>query len=709
MEQRKSVVPWKVLFLIFIVSTIVRGIIAQYAGEYVIFGDEFTHVKLAQNIAAGDWLVLRGAHVNYTECLYSIVISPVFLLTHNTKVAHMMILWINAALMSSAIFPIFLTAKKFLTNSRHIWLAVAYGLLIGEMNYTLQVMQENLNYPLMMCFFLAFTHVILEKRNNILYVSGLGVFAFLLSRCKQMNLAIVLAVLLYFMIQLLLDKTMRRQAARDTLVYIGTYLALKIVFDFAMNIIMANAVTMGNGEKLINSILRTLLDFDTMPKLIYPAIIYVVFTVLATGIFPLPLLVGNWKVLSEKSKKMLTLTLSYIFIMIAAICLIIVPSENLGDLTIRFHSRYYFYAFILIIILFLHLYEEHQKENVGGPEPVFLLGYGAILMAFVPITTTEIAAHVDGVSTLYLRLLNRSDVLMNAGKCILIALASVGIYCVYKKHLKKLLGLTVIILSTAILINSALYVRYDKNLSYHSTIIDDAMILNEYLPDWVSEQDFEEDILIVANEYEASTFAFECYLSTPYRLASSGKMDFAVGLVIDFNNVNLAAYNNYWRASYEEPPKFIISTLELPLQSYDEVDLGLETFHLLQWNGGEVRLLRSESNIYGDRWLGDMAATLQVAGSSGCTDAVLSLTVDNPLLGEDITVSYSDGSGYLGSFVIPGINQTVELEIPIYKPADAVAYTVAITPMQTVQPDNGDSRSLSFRLLDYQITEKCTD
>ena len=154
--ERSRRIPWKALIFLFIVSTIFRGVFAVKSGQYTVFGDEFLHVKLAQSIADGYGLMIRGTPYNYTTCLYSFVISPVFLLTKNMDAAHTLILWVNAALMSSAIFPVFFLAKRYLKNHRNVWLVVAYSLLICEMNYTMQVMQENLNYPLMMCFFLHF-------------------------------------------------------------------------------------------------------------------------------------------------------------------------------------------------------------------------------------------------------------------------------------------------------------------------------------------------------------------------------------------------------------------------------------------------------------------------------------------------------------------------------------------------------------------------
>lgn len=697
-KARKN--TWITLVVLFISSTIFRGILASSFGEYTIFADEFLHVKLAQNIAMGNGIVIRGALFNYTECLYSIVIAPVFLLTHNMEAAHTMILWINAALMSSAVFPIFLIAKKFLTESKHVWIAVAYGLLISEMNYTLEVMQENLNYPLMMWFVLAFTCVILEKRDNIFNVSGLGAFAFLLSRCKEMNQAITLAVVAYFAIQFLLDREERRQTAKNALIYIGTYLVTKLAFDFVMSVLLADAVKGGN----VANIVLNVLNWDMIRQLFYPAITYAVFTVLAIGIFPLPMLMGNWKILSEKTKKLLVLALWHVFISISAICVLIYPAENLGAMLIRLHLRYYFYDFVIIFILFLQYYEESRKHDESESAPLFLLGCGVAFMSVLPMTLAW--GFFDGVSTSYLLLMSENDAMKSAARCILVSITVLGMYFYFKKNMKSVVILTSGILTIAILANSIVYIKEEAKWKKNAASKNDAIILNEYLSSSASDLNSSEHILMIADRVAGSTRTFECYFNNEYRLTDVETINsLDVGVEINFNNLLLTTFNTNWYASFTEPPEFIISISSFPLQGYEEIDLGLEVYHLFQWNGEKVKLLKRESNIYGDRWLGDAAAKVQLAGSTDCTEAILALTVDSGVLGTDIIVNYTDDSGYSGSFIIPYPGERTTIEIPIYKAADAVSYVVTMTPTQAAQPNNGDSRQLSFRLLDYQVIE----
>lgn len=691
--EKSQRIPWIVLIFLFMISTFFRGINAVEFGQYGVFGDEFLHAKLAQSIADGYGLMIRGTPYNYTTCLYSLIISPVFLLTESMDTAHTLILWINAALMSSAIFPIFFLAKRYLKNGRHVWIVVAYSLLICEMNYTMQVMQENLNYPLVMCFFLAFACVTDDEKSNIKHTAGLGAFAFLLSVCKDMNLAIILAVPIFYLVQVLTGRYARRSSVKAGLVYTLTFLFLKIVYTNAMSFVLEDAV----GSGLTFSGIRSVLNYQTIRLLIYPAILYVLYTVIATGIFPLPLVIGNWKILSTKAQNMVLLLVSYVFMAIAAMLVITVPVENIGTMEIRFHSRYFFYAFIPIIIIFIHLYEEIRRasDSVEIVKTKNILGCVAILISFLPLIPT-IGCHVDGPSTLFLRIFAENDVLKMTLRCTLVIAICLGIYSITNKYIRTVYVIAVLSLLTSAFIGPYYYKLYQYNAP---TKKNDALVLNDFFSDFGDGWNAGEKILILAPQ----DFAFECYFKEPYRCIPPDYL--SVGETVDFGKLSLLSYNAGWTDPAAIAPEYIISLGAYPLQGYDELDIGLEEHHLLRKNGQDIKLNYRETGIYADRWLGTDPAVLELAGTPECTSAQLILRVDNWLLGADAIVNYTDSTGYTDSFVIPNAEEQLDICIPVSKMSGETAYTVTLTSEQTMVPDNGDTRQLAFRLLHYQIDE----
>lgn len=694
--ERSRRIPWKALIFLFIVSTIFRGVFAVKSGQYTVFGDEFLHVKLAQSIADGYGLMIRGTPYNYTTCLYSFVISPVFLLTKNMDAAHTLILWVNAALMSSAIFPVFFLAKRYLKNHRNVWLVVAYSLLICEMNYTMQVMQENLNYPLMMCFFLAFSYVTDNENSKMQYIIGLGTFAFLLSICKYMNLAIILAVPGFYLVQVVSSRHARLSSIKAGLVYSLTFLLLKVVYSNVMSAFLEDAVGGEIASSRVQKI-QSLLDYQKTKQLIYPAILYVIYVVIATGIFSLPMVLGHWRSLTKRAKKMMLLTVFHVLIAIAAICALIVPSENLGDIEIRFHSRYFFYAFIPIIILFIHLYEglQEQRDTKGIFNSISILGCEMVLMSFLPLIPGP-GSFIDGPSTLFLWIFVESDVLKNTLSCILIIFIGLGIYFLTNKYIRIVYVITGMILLTSACIGPYYYEFCQYKAPAKKN---DALLLNEFFSGFNDGWNTGEKILILPQD-----FAFECYFREPYRCTVPEYL--STGEIVDFGKLPLLSYNANWTDPTAIAPEYIITAGDYPLQGYDELEIGLEQHHLLQKNGVEIKLDYRESGIYSDRWLGTESAVLQLAGAPECTSAQLVLRVDNWLLDSDAVVNYTDSTGYTGSFIIPNTEEQVDICIPVSKISGETAYTVTLTSEQTVAPDNGDSRQLAFRLWQCQLIEE---
>ena len=218
--------PWKQLLMLFVVSVLLYSIIAWNFGDYRIFYDEVAHNNYAKAIAVGDFFEFRGEPIWYFEILYSIIISPVFMLFDDMVLAHYAIMFLNSVMMSSAVFPIYLIASQLLEDKRLIWLATIYGVLIPERLYSLSVIQENLNYPLMMWFFCLFAYVVCNSRNNISLPVSLAGASLLLTAVKQMNLAVVLTIIFYYLYCIVIYREERKRYIRDILCYSILYFGL---------------------------------------------------------------------------------------------------------------------------------------------------------------------------------------------------------------------------------------------------------------------------------------------------------------------------------------------------------------------------------------------------------------------------------------------------------------------------------------------------
>ena len=638
---------------------------------------------------------MRGVRLNYTEILYSLIISPAFLLTDNTEISHTIIMWFNAALMSSAVYPIYFTARTFLNKQSHIWFIVAYGLLIGEMNYTMQTMQENLNYPLMMWFFLAIVHVFVEGKGKPNYIVGIGALAFALSICKQMNLGCVIAVILYLLVQILVQPRLWRRTLKQAILFGASFLGFKAIYM----LIMKQFLT---GPSMVGSLTETILnalDINVAKQLIYPVLVYLVYTVLATGIIPIPVLTASMRKMNGKHKQFLIFLFCYLITYIGVICIIITQNENLGDLSIRFHSRYFFYAFIPIQILFLCFYEKYQNINIKSA----MICIGGWIVLLTILTSTDKRSFVDSVSTLFLRFFSGSDMLLAVEKCVLALVAIICMYFLCIRGMKEIYVLNFLILGV-MSIGATYYYSFDVYHSHSWTKADDALVLNEHFSSEDEGWNSGEQILVLqtGGSSEMRTFVLESYLNEPYHLARYQYLN--VGEEIAFGALPFYSYNiGEWTEPDMNAPKYIISPTKLHMQGYKELDLGMEMYKLYQRTGGVVKLNYAESGIYEDRWIGNEPANLSISGTVGYTAATLRFSADNTILGTDVTVAYTDDSGYADNFVVPQTEVRTGIELPVYKGSDETSYSISITPDSAVQPGNGNERFLSFRLFDPEI------
>ena len=706
MESRKQKIqwkinPWMVVLGVFVLSTIATGLFSLSYAEYGVFPDEHAHVEFAKSIAAGNGIKFRGTFAYYPEILYSLFISPVFVICRDMNLAHIILFWLNSALMSSAIVPLYLLAKRYLRKPVHIALVTAYGVMSGEMIYATCVMQENLNYPLIMWFFLVFSIVVLEGRTRTLNLCGLGGLLYLVSICKQMNLALVMGTGLFLLIEFFAFADRRRETSKILILVFGTFFVLRITHNYIVNSVVS--IT-SDGANIKTSIIDTL-NLERIKQLIYPAIMYVFFTVVATGILPLPVIVGNWNSLPQKSQRLGMLIVCFVTVSICAICILIVPNENLGSIELRYHSRYFFYSFSVIIMLALSVLENVSETSHNNTTACYVLFGVAILTAFVAIIPA-VGSHVDSLSLYWLKRFIGNDFMINSLRVIFIVLIMIGIWILHNEcHRTLLIYVFGLLLVYSVLSHRLAIIDYTNGRNYHADKKSDALMIDDYFSGRAEDQ--KGPVLIVGSGY-VSEAILECYLqTTDYVYTYYSDIPSLVGEPLDFSQV---PYHGFLEGVWHDPsgtePKYIICDSDISLTGYDEVNLDLKEYHLFKRNRDKIYVERSANGISNDSWVETDPAELMIAGTAGCTSATLELTVDNWLMGHDMVVPYVDGTGYEGTLTIPFTSAPTEIEIPVYKEADSMAYQITITPSESVQPDNGDPRFLSFRITSYDITEE---
>jgi hypothetical protein len=160
---------WHMLLGLWAVATAYH--FAQSLGHVTpsIFTDELLYQKLSQSLAAGDGLTVRGSHVIFPAFLPALVQAPAWLV-QDIPIAYGLVKALNAAVMTSAVFPAYWLARQLVRDSSAI---LAAGLVAASpaLVYHSYLGSEALAYPV---FFFAVA-VMIREFGAPSFARGLGV------------------------------------------------------------------------------------------------------------------------------------------------------------------------------------------------------------------------------------------------------------------------------------------------------------------------------------------------------------------------------------------------------------------------------------------------------------------------------------------------------------------------------------------------------
>ena len=133
---------------VFILSVIVYGIIAAvFTSTVHIDVDEELYTALARTFHYQGRFGTGDDILNYSCVLYSMLISLAYYFYEPDRILFLMRL-IGVISMCSAVFPIWLLAKKVLKDDREAFIISLFTMILPYMFDTSYLMQEVLSYPL---------------------------------------------------------------------------------------------------------------------------------------------------------------------------------------------------------------------------------------------------------------------------------------------------------------------------------------------------------------------------------------------------------------------------------------------------------------------------------------------------------------------------------------------------------------------------------
>jgi len=155
---------------------LLRFILAVTTSAYPMVNiDEFLYYGMARSIAAGKGLMFRGQPANYSYILYSLVLSPVYLLgLEGPALYRALQLW-NILIVSLSVFPIYRLAEAFTRDGTRAVQVAAVSMLLPDFMIGQLMMCENVIIPLFFLLVLAaYRYSESGRRQDILLVGALG-------------------------------------------------------------------------------------------------------------------------------------------------------------------------------------------------------------------------------------------------------------------------------------------------------------------------------------------------------------------------------------------------------------------------------------------------------------------------------------------------------------------------------------------------------
>lgn len=179
--------------LILVFSAAVRVFLSIYPKTAFTYNDELFNLELSQNLFLRGSLTVYNAPVHFTKLLYPLLLSPFYAVSDGILRTRLISAF-NAVLISSALIPGYLLARRILKKQWQIIAAVLFLALSPNLFLSMSFMAENLYYPLLLwCFYAAYRFFTSETKKP-LHAFLLGILALLLYFTKEIGAAFALAL-----------------------------------------------------------------------------------------------------------------------------------------------------------------------------------------------------------------------------------------------------------------------------------------------------------------------------------------------------------------------------------------------------------------------------------------------------------------------------------------------------------------------------------
>ena len=346
-RPRRDLFPFFLLLVCFAVR-LTLALLPRAAGS----AEDVINLTLSKNIWLRGSLAIYALPASAPHLLYPLLISPVWAI--GDAVLRMTVLAvINAVLISSALIPGWLLARRYLKKRGSIRIALLMLALSPSLGFSMTYMAENLYLPLLLWGILFLSQAISGKARNILQALLLGVWSFLLCITHVSGFAFLASAGIVMVTKLRIHPANRKQILSSLSAF-----AAGAFFPLLLYCLMIPAEA---SAALFPRVLPAspsgvvFLLYCMATALMYFCI---------SGLF-LPVLFPMTRFRSMTGKQLLLLRFSMLYVLLAALWMILLCVYPSGEATVdvRIPLRCLSAALYPFILLFLQGAEEMPEET----------------------------------------------------------------------------------------------------------------------------------------------------------------------------------------------------------------------------------------------------------------------------------------------------------------------------------------------------------
>lgn len=114
-----------ILIILFLVSTVIRGLTGDFPKALRIYPDELLYVSLGRSLLHSQELQIHSLDSNFQKILYSLCTIPAFLF-QSTITQIRTVGYINSLIVSTSVFPVYKLSRSLLGSNRKTGFILAF-------------------------------------------------------------------------------------------------------------------------------------------------------------------------------------------------------------------------------------------------------------------------------------------------------------------------------------------------------------------------------------------------------------------------------------------------------------------------------------------------------------------------------------------------------------------------------------------------------